>query len=311
MTFADRIEEYQVAKGLLQTVIDKLTLVYETLSPYSEILLASASLETLTSMKVSLTIEGENLTEESWTPERISEAYNAVKAIINRIAIDSGVDELFALILFQEVFGDTEIRLLEGNFGDGSYASTSNDGSIIYLYTQPAGDWLETDYQACARSLNLQRGEVNNAVCIEGGYIPFHSSENIVHEFGHVLPFRYSDSGLFESWDQEIRNFISPFNTTEGWTMEQFNNLQNNSVQEDVDLGRLTQTELENERIANMFEAWISNIQPDITSTDERQSKRAWAMRTFMTGECPPEGLNIPCSNMGFGDWIRQFGGSL
>lgn len=310
MTFADRIEEYEVTKGLLQTVIDSLTPIRDRLSIYNDRLSGlsdSASLETLEVVGVRLTIEGENLTEESWTSERIAEAYNAVIAIVNRIATDSGVDTLFALILFQQVFGGTEIRLLEGNFGDGSYASTSVDGSIIYLYTQPTA-FLQSDLDRCGELRGIDDPSYNNCV---GHDFVVHLSANIVHEFGHVLPFRYSDSGLFESWDQEIRNFISPFNTTEGWTMEQFNNLQNNSVQEDVTEGHMTQTDLENERIANMFEAWISDIQPDINSTDERQLKRAWAMRTFMTGECPPEGLNIPCSNMGFGDWIRQFGGSL
>ena len=49
-------------------------------------------------------LDGTNLTVESWTEERIAEAYEAVMAIINRIAIDSGVDTLFALMLFMEVF---------------------------------------------------------------------------------------------------------------------------------------------------------------------------------------------------------------
>lgn len=70
----------------------------------------------------------------------------------------------------------------------------------------------------------------------------------------------------------------------------------------------MSQTDLEDERIANMFEAWVSGVEPQINDSDAGQARRAWAMWTYMTGNCPPPEFNIECSS-GFGNWIAQFGG--
>lgn len=305
MTFAERIADYEEAEDKLQTMIDSLIPIKELLEGYHNLLEADISRETLAGIGVTLTVTGENLTDDNWTEERIRAAYDAVIAIIDRIADESQIDKLFELMIFKEVFGGVTITLFEGNFGDDSYASTSDDGNTIFLYTQPTV-FLESDLERCGERFGIENPLY--ADCVSRDFV-VHSARNIIHEFGHVLLNRYDESGFFASWDQAIRIFIDPFDTSDGWTGNQFDDLQNNSEQSDVNEGRMSQIQLENERIANMFEAWVLEIEPQINSTDPDEARRAWAMWTFMTGDCPPADINVPCSSMGFIDWIKQFGG--
>jgi hypothetical protein len=79
--------------------------------------------------------------------------------------------------------------------------------------------------------------------------------------------------------------------------------------------GRFTAFDLENERLANMFQAWVYDYIPLLNDENPTTRRGAWAMYTFMTGQVPPTDVNIdltgntsPIGN-GFMYWISNEGG--
>lgn len=218
--------------------------------------------------------------------ERIGNVYQAVQDIARKLG---GEDDLANIFLFIQVFGTVTVELSgKDPEGKGAFASTSADGTI-HLYTE------ETSRP--------------------------HTPANIVHEFGHLLVLRHGGdkSGIFQQWDTKFRQAISDFDTKLGWK-NGLDDLQNTLGL--ADFGGET-SELENERIANMFERWINGSRSDLNldSEDDREKRAAWAMWSFMTGECPPEDFKIrlgegidvvqpPCGEgTGFLYWLRQYGG--
>jgi hypothetical protein len=180
-------------------------------------------------------------------------------------------NKLRAALLFIDVFGGTELRLEPGtNPNDPNAAASTGiipSGPVIYLY--------------------LTVGSNNNHL---------HTTENIVHEFGHVLLFRNGadNSEIYKewyvSWDGEpthlgIGQYIStPFLPEDGWGSNA-DKLQNTST-----------VDIEQERLANMFEAFITGYQPNIAydplAPNQRERRAAWALWTFMTGTPPPYDSN-------------------
>jgi len=139
-----------------------------------------------------------------------------------------------------------------------------------------------------------------------------YTSKNIIHEFGHVLINRHggNDSDIFNEW-QKFINVIADFNTTLGWSKDKFEILENISTFENEP----NRTILENERIANLFEAWVNGRTPELNDSKSREQRAAWAMWSFMTGECPPDDVKIdknakeqPCGK-GLINWLLEYGG--
>lgn len=247
--------------------------------------------------EISLTVVSGGLgSDTGWDrdQERVRAAYKAVYRIIQKIAVGlySG-DIVRGVLQFIDTFGGTTLQLtLERTSGTTPYAETQNPGgNIIFLYTAPDTTWRLDD--------------------INRGYI-VHTAENITHEFGHVLAFRNGsdNSAMYQEWNS-IQIYISDFETTLGWSAENFQFLQNQSLL--IDLPR---NELEHERIANMFEALITGYDPDTGATDSRQLRAAWAMQTFMTANVPPSGVCIDsqqCSSIvgtGILNWVKFYGGN-
>lgn len=219
-----------------------------------------------------------------WSLDRVRNAYDAVRAIMVKLG---GEESLANTFLFMQLFGGITFELSgKDPQNRGAFASTSDDGNIIYLYTE----------------------ETSRA----------HTAPNIVHEFGHVLVFRHGRdaSEIYRQWDQGFRQAISDFDTNLGWRNGR-DDLQNKLGL--ADFGGTTSSELENERVANMFERWINGSRSDLNldSGDDREKRAAWAMWSFMTGECPPKDFKInllgdqpPCGEgTGFLYWLRQYGG--
>jgi hypothetical protein len=213
--------------------------------------------------------------------QRLQNAYKAVQNTINKIATEfaggsspTNDNKLRAALLFIDVFGGTEFRLEPGSNPDNPNSAASTgiiaSGPVIYLY--------------------LTVGSNTNHL---------HTTENIVHEFGHVLVFRNGtdNSEIYKewyvSWDGDVTHlgigqYIStPFTPQEGWGSNA-GELQNTSI-----------VDIEQERLANMFEAFITGYQPntayDPSATDEQRERRAaWALWTFMSGTPPPYDPNAP-----------------
>jgi hypothetical protein len=269
-----------------------------------EALTIPASQQGLERFGVALTVGG-TLTSADWTQDRLNQAKEAIRAIIAAMSRDG--DWLSGALLFMTAFGGTEIRLTNQERQCDPptppedcitpYAETENPGGrIIYLYTEPEADRTQAD--------------------IDRRYV-VHTAANIVHEFGHTLAFRHGSdaSEIYLEW-QQIWQLISDFNTDLGWA-NGLESLQNRSTIEDVEAGLIERNELEHERIANMFEAWVYNRLPDVgAESGSRRQRAAYAMWIFMFGECLPENVNIdlrsqpvrPCGT-GFLEWIRQYGG--
>lgn|GEM_PF-1707287 len=207
--------------------------------------------------------------------QRLQNAYGAVRNIIVKIATEfsggsspTNDHKLHAALLFIDAFGGTELRIEPSANPNDPDAAASTDilprGPVIYLY--------------------LTVGSNTNHI---------HTVENIVHEFGHVLVFRNGTytSEIYKEWyvswngtsEYGIGEFISNFpnDPTLGWGANA-NNLQNTSA-----------NEIEQERLANMFEAFVTGYDPAINSDDTEERRAAWALYTFMTGECPPTDVNI------------------
>jgi hypothetical protein len=171
---------------------------------------------------------------DAWTPERVEEAYS----------LGAEEREEMALALFEEVFSGTELRLVSGSNPENPEAAavTSEDGSTISLFLGPQDARI-------------------------------HSRRNILHEFGHVILAQSEVLGgpqMVDEWTS-IRNEIWAgnlaqirFETNEGF--ETPGALQNpetyaaHRVQNDRGdwvLVGITATELEEERIAEMFLYWV------------------------------------------------------
>ena len=166
-----------------------------------------------------------------------------------------------------------------------------NNGSAVNMFLDPDTPWRVDD--------------------INRGYV-VHTAENLVHELGHVLVFKNGKdlSGLYLEWGN-IWTLINDFDTPEGWSAANFAKLQNRSQLSD--LNGFQRNELEHERVANMFEAFVMDYRPETKSIDERESRAAWAMWTFMSGQCPPEEVHIdltgqehPCGH-GFAYWLQEY----
>jgi hypothetical protein len=229
--------------------------------------------------------------------ERVRAAYKAVYRIISRIADASYNNDLVAGALqFVQTFGVTTLQLTlhrvdeQGIRTSTPYAETQNPGgSIIFLYTDPDPEYLTTP--------DSNRGYV------------VHTAENITHEFGHVLVFRNGsdNSGIYTEWAGSltvtgISQYISPFPPTLGWG-DNAGNLQNTS-----------EVDIEHERIANMFEAFVTGYQPAINSANATERRAAWAMWTFMTGIEPPSDVCIDLTQTvrpvgsGLMHWVQLYG---
>lgn len=231
--------------------------------------------------------------------ERTQEVFASITDTTAALAAQGGRSYNDAIKLFREAFGVTEIQLTSGkNANDETaYASTDLiDGKpVIYLFTDP--------------SILLEEDELRG--------FALHNRQNIVHELGHALVLLSggSNSAIYQEWEG-VRSLISDFDTTEGWDKDTFDFLlQNKSSLEDVRNGSITRFELENERLANLFQAYVYKYQPLLDpSAEPKQRRAAWAMYTFMTGECPPDDVNIdltgqvrPCGQ-GMLHWVEQLG---
>jgi hypothetical protein len=293
---ADGLTQLTNAQAALQTYQSQIQAAQTALQPYQNVLFSGSTAITptnatlqqkqdaLTQFDIPLTVISGSLgSDPGWnrgSSERVSEAYRAVYNIIFRIAekVFSN-DMLLGALQFRRTFGGTELQLAgQRQSGTTPYAETLNPGgATIFLYIQPTTP-------PPLRADDITRGWV------------VHTAENIIHEFGHVLVFRNGsdNSALYKQWyvswndstDLGIGQYISiPFGPTEGWGGNA-GNLQNTEV--------LTGSELENERIANMFEAWSTGYIPEINSSDERQQRAAWALWTFMTGTPAPYNPQYP-----------------
>jgi hypothetical protein len=308
------------AQFSLGELISRLGAIKDKLQPFDTALKGTVSKETIAQFGVRITTS-EGLAADAWSPERIQQAYTAIINIIHSFASQFfGGDNLFGLIQFMETFGGVEIQLKEGSDGGGgNYARTSPDGTIIYLYTAPS-ILLQTDLDRCAAGLG--KADVTSAECASAGYT-LHSAENIVHEFGHVLAFQLAGE-VVSTWDK-LRNLLnvpigetgySYFETTLGWGQEIIDHLQNRSTyRDDVLTGHMSTTELENERVANMFQALVYQYRPLLDDSTSEKRRAAWLMWIFMTGECPPPDVfagrdTPPCGDQitSLKEWIQVLG---
>lgn len=279
-------------RNKLQELITKLQADLDRLEEYQEALLLNPNTATSTQLQAAVELfeitlaPTDSLNDpDKWGKiERLQQAYQAVRAIVTKIAtyflVNSIPDTMRGLLLFIDNFGGTEIQLVRGEFEDSptSAASTKmvdRNGiqiPVIFLYMAP---WDNN----------------NNPI---QNYL--HTTANITHEFGHVIVLRNGGDNSeiykewFVSWDGVaghlgIGQYISPpFPPEEGWG-DNAGNLQNTIP--------FTGSELENERIANMFEAFVTGYQPEINAGDSRQQRAAWALWTFMTGAEPPNDVWI------------------
>jgi hypothetical protein len=304
---ADGLTQLTNAQAPLQTYQSQILAAQTALQPYQNVLFSGSTAITptnatlqqkqdaLTQFDIPLTVISSGLgSDPGWNrgnSERVSEAYRAVYNIIFRIAekVFSN-DMLLGALQFRRTFGGTELQLaVQRQAGATPYAETLNPGGTpIFLYLQPTTP-------PPLRADDIARGWV------------VHTAENIIHEFGHVLVFRNGsdNSTAYQEWNS-IQIYISDFTAELGWG-DNFGNLQN-------DMAGLSGSLKENERIANMFEAYITGYQPDINNSDSRERRAGWAMWTFMSGICPPPDVNIdqsgqesPCGQ-GIMSWIQDYG---
>ncbi len=262
-------------------------------------------------LQITLTVSSSGIGGDAgWSrdEDRVKNAYISVYQIISRLSALLDNDTGQAILLFLDAFGGVSLQLTQERIsGQTPYAETENPGgNIIFLYLDPDTERTQAD--------------------IDRGYI-VHTPANIIHEFGHVLVFRSggNSSGIFQEWQNTFWSFISDFDTNQGWAGgadgSDFKALANRARRADVVDGVLTADELENERIANLFQAFILGYQPDIDGNQpaentlpEKQRRAAWAMQSFMTGTCPPSDVHIdlteqttPCGQ-GLIFWIIQLG---
>jgi hypothetical protein len=283
----------------------------------------------LQKLGVTLTVEGGELTDEDWTEDRLKEAFQAVIDIIKGLArfmFDN--DEFLGLLQFIATFGGVTIQLTKGSFeGSESYASTL-DGNKILLYTQPTR-LLNADLERCRAELGQDTTE---DACEQAEYAR-HTARNIVHEFGHILSFKLGDDIKNEWYKLKSKlnvqihpeNSFEGFETSYGWESETFDKFENRSKyitrKPDGTLhvakSEVEEVELEQERIANIFQAAIYDYEPWFEGDPKRpyQRRAAWLIWMFMTGECPPEGLfaasnTPPCGDeiVNLKEWITRAG---
>lgn len=229
--------------------------------------------------KFNITLESDSsiTSGNGWDkPERVEQAYTAVVRIVNAISqkLYRG-DTIISALQFKRTFGGTHLRLIPLPITSGA-ASTNMADRIPDPGNTPDTPVIE--------------------MYIGSDQTYVHSAENITHEFGHVIVLRNGgdNSAMYKEWDDSwngisasgIGQFISPpFAPGEGWGSNA-SRLQN--------VMPYTGSDLENERIANMFEAWVTGYAPAINSSDSREQRAAWALWTFMTGNQPPYDPQYP-----------------
>jgi hypothetical protein len=189
-------------------------------------------------------------------------------------------DTGLAILQFIDTFGETELRIIAGmdDEDETAYAITDPSGQIISLYNNPE-----------LRAADQARG------------YPLHTAANLVHEFGHGLSFSLGNE-MRNYWDSDFRILVVDssgyFETDLAW--RDFSVLENRSTyREDVLSGRMTTLELEEERLANMFQGLVYSHELRLDENDctalhtppdpnciERRA--AWVMHSFMTGTCSP-----------------------
>jgi len=173
---ASTLEQYKKLKeanGYLSAFKEKLVKIQEFLQSFQNLIDTEnddITLETIQELGIILTFEGANLDEGSWSDDQLQLIFGAVMAMVKRFAKDHDGELIFGLMLFKEVFGNIELQLFEGNFGDSSYDSTSEDGNIIYLYTQPKTELLASDLIRCGKEFGLDNP--TRDTCINLGFIP-------------------------------------------------------------------------------------------------------------------------------------------
>jgi len=237
---------------------------YTVLDQFRDDLLASSTADKESALlRFGLTLAPDSATWQSDNGQRIQNAYQAVINIINRISSELFCsDTVLGAMQFKQNFNGTELQIVQGSNPNDAAAAASTgivdrDGvliPVIYLYTMPTNS--------------------PNHI---------HTPENIIHEFGHVLVFRngQDNSAIYMEWTQSFTQYISPFDPEDGWGANAIN-LQNRST-----------TDKEQERIANMFEAWVKGYTPDLvydpnSPAGQRLHRAYWALWSFMTATPPP-----------------------
>jgi hypothetical protein len=235
----------------------------------------------------------ESGTSATWEGNRLLNLLEAVRQIVERIAATLYEDNIaFGAILFRESFGGVTFQLTGGYFSEENQealASTSPGGDIIYLYMGP-----------------LRSGET-------------HSAENIIHELGHSVAFRTS---MYAEWEpirvrfsREIPIIVNEvattvistlegFGVTEGWR-EEYQSLRQNTYDytqfaacRNLSHESICQ-EVEEERLADMFLAWVSVGDPF------DNSERGIAMRSFVEGSRYTR-QRLDVDLLGMAEWIKR-----
>lgn len=268
---------------------------------------------------------------ETNNDERITEVYKAIqktalaigREMANRdnVALDDNY-ELLGVLQFIDSFGGLELRIANGMTTD------SNGNPVLpvgYALTENANLILLWD-DAVLRDEDTSRG------------YPLYTAQNLVHEFGHVLDIRTGNT-MINEWEQmrqefgelvycgddETGNPISKgsatrgFGIQEGWSV--FENRENRLDFSDFNCFIPTDemvctddpnkdtlcTEMELERIADMFLFWVySDIvgyQFDINNLETRPQTRANALYAFSHGEEWTRN-NITLTPSGFLNWV-------